>query len=554
MANKALFNTSNISTPATDTVNDAGGVAYKNSDKHALAQYVLTSCLNGTYYASADVQLDKILKLCKNVPTQFIAQTAIYARENGFMKDAPALLCAVLAARDVPALKLIFNRVIDNGKMLRNFVQIVRSGVVGRKSFGTAIKKLVQRWFDSRTDYQIFQNSIGNSPSLSDVIKMIHPNPQTSMREALYGYIMGKKVVHSQSEMVSVNGRTTTILLSSLPEIVQEFEAYKNSVTDSQSYNIIPNVPFQMLTALNLGKNEWTKIARTASWTMTRMNLNTFARHSVFTDDAMVDIIASRISTVEEIKKARAFPYQILTAYQNCESTIPKKIKNALQDALEIATENVPKFECKGIHVLVDTSGSMQSPVSGNRGTATTKVTCVDVAGLMASCVLRKNDEAGVILFDTSAHNVDVNPRDSVMTNAKKFARGGGGTDCSCAIKALNERKAKGDLIIMISDNESWVSYNSESRYFSGTGMHAEWQIYKKRNPKAKLVLIDIQPGNSTQIKESKDVLNIGGFSDSIFNVVAAFASGKLGSDHWVGEIEKVSIDQQVPPVISSTN
>ena len=33
-------------------------------------------------------------------------------------------------------MKAVFPRVIDNGKMLRNFVQVVRSGTVGRKSFG----------------------------------------------------------------------------------------------------------------------------------------------------------------------------------------------------------------------------------------------------------------------------------------------------------------------------------------------------------------------------------------------------------------------------------
>ena len=50
------------------------------------------------------------------------------------MKDMPALLCAILAVRDVKLLEAIFPRVIDNGKMLRTFVQILRSGVVGRKS------------------------------------------------------------------------------------------------------------------------------------------------------------------------------------------------------------------------------------------------------------------------------------------------------------------------------------------------------------------------------------------------------------------------------------
>ena len=40
------------------------------------------------------------------------------------MKDMPALLAAILAVRDLELLAQVFPRVIDSGKMLRNFVQI----------------------------------------------------------------------------------------------------------------------------------------------------------------------------------------------------------------------------------------------------------------------------------------------------------------------------------------------------------------------------------------------------------------------------------------------
>ncbi len=41
---------------------------------------------------------------------------------------------------------------------------------------------------------------------------------------------------------------------------------------------------------------------------------------------------------------------------------------------------------------------------------------------------------------------------------------------------------------------------------------------------------------------ERADVLNIGGFSDSVFELVSLFAKGELGADHWVGEIESISL------------
>ena len=60
--------------------------------------------------------------------------------KKGFMKDMPALLLAVLAQKDVNMLARVFDQVADNGKMLRNFAQIIRSGAVGRNPSATVRK------------------------------------------------------------------------------------------------------------------------------------------------------------------------------------------------------------------------------------------------------------------------------------------------------------------------------------------------------------------------------------------------------------------------------
>ena len=164
MANKNLFQSLRGGlVPKTDAVNEAGGTAYALSPKQALAQYAMTGCLNATFYASADDQLQKVLAMAQAVDAKFIAQTAVYARQKGFMKDVPAVLCAVLSVKDPQLLRAVFDRVIDDGKMLRNFVQVLRSGVTGRKSLGTVPKKLAQRWLESRTDEQLFRASVGNA-------------------------------------------------------------------------------------------------------------------------------------------------------------------------------------------------------------------------------------------------------------------------------------------------------------------------------------------------------------------------------------------------------
>jgi 60 kDa SS-A/Ro ribonucleoprotein len=517
MANKNLFQSlRGALPPKADALNEAGGPAYSFSPKHALAQYAVTGCLNSTYYASAEDQLQKILALTQEVDAPFIAKTAVYARERGLMKDMPAVLCAVLCVKDSQLLRSVFDRVMDDGKMVRNFVQVLRSGAVGRKSLGTVPKKLVQRWLESRTDEQVFRASVGNTPSMADLVKMVHPKPQAASREALYGYLLGRK--HN---------------VEALPPIVKQFEAFK-----AGQRSVVPDVPFQMLTALELGKAEWKAIAKNAPWQMTRMNLNTFARHDVFDDKNLVKLIAHRLANAEAVKRARVFPYQLLAAFKNAGGDVPNLIRDALQDAMEVATENVPRIDGK-VYVLPDVSGSMSSPVTGHRVGATSSVRCIDVAALVSASILRQNPKAEVVPFSTDVVNVKLNNRDSVMTNAEKLAAiGGGGTNCSAPLVLLNKKQAKGDVVVFVSDNQSWV----DAKGGRGTETLRQWEVFKRFNPQARLVCIDIQPYGTTQAAERADILNIGGFSDQVFEVIAAFAEGKLGADHWVGVIEQVKL------------
>ena len=69
-----------------------------------------------------------------------------------------------------------------------------------------------------------------------------------------------------------------------------------------------------------------------------------------------------------------------------------------------------------------------------------------------------------------------------------------------------------------------------------------EWNAFRRRSPRARLVCIDVQPYGTTQAQGREDVLNVGGFSDQVFDLVAEFAAGRLDAGHWVGRIEAVEL------------
>jgi len=516
MANKNLFQSIvGVFLPKTDVVNEAGGNAYAFRPEHALAQLAATGCLNATFYATAETQLAKVVELASEVDPKFLAKVAIYAREQGLMKDMPAVLVAILSVRDPALFAAVFDRVIDNAKMLRTFVQVMRSGQVGRKSLGTRPKKKILGWLEKQTDDALFRASVGDAPSLADVVKMVHPKPVSPSRRALYGYLIGKDHVAAD-----------------LPPLVARFEAFKNDPSGE-----VPDVPFQLLTSLTLGTAEWAAIAKNASWQTTRMNLNTFARHGVFEVPGMTELIAARLRDAKAIAKARVFPYQLLVAYLATRGPgVPAEITDALHDAMEHATHNVPSLEGKKVWILVDVSSSMRAPVTGHRAGATTAARCVDVASLFAATMLRQNQSAEVLCFDDAPKPVRLERRDSVMTNARVLsAVGGGGTNTSSALAYLNAQNARADLVVYVSDNESWMDASPVGRH---TATMEQWNRLAARNEGAKLVCIDLTPHAHTQAADRKDILNVGGFSDKVFDVISSFVTGGLADGHWTSVID----------------
>ncbi|HYD41518.1 MAG TPA: RNA-binding protein [Anaeromyxobacter sp.] len=516
MANKSLFRSLvGKLVPRTDAVNEAGGRAYARSPEGALAQYAATGCLNATFYAGADEQLGRVLELAAAVEPAFVAKTAVYARERAFMKDVPALLLASLSIRDGALFARAFPRVVTDARMLRTFVQILRSGAVGRKSLGTRPKRLVREWLAAQSGDGLLRASVGQAPSLADVVKMVHPKPASAEVRAFYGWLLGR--AHDAA---------------ALPAAVKAFEAFKAGRTGE-----VPDVPFLLLTALPLGREEWAAVARRASWQTLRMNLATFARHGAFEVPGVAEAVAAKLRAPDAIRRARVFPYQLLVASTMADA-VPRVVKDALQDAMELATANVPVLPGK-VYVLPDTSGSMSSPVTGHRKGATSAVTCLDVAALVTAALLRKNPDAEVLPFAEDVKHARLEPRDTVTTNARALAAlGGGGTNCSAPLAALNRRRAKGDVVVYVSDNQSWI----DVRQAPGSATMQEWARFRDRNPGAKLVCIDLQPYGTGQAPDAGDVLNVGGFSDQVFEVVARFGRDGGAADHWARAVEEVQL------------
>ena len=56
------------------------------------------------------------------------------------------------------------------------------------------------------------------------------------------------------------------------------------------------------------------------------------------------------------------------------------------------------------------------------------------------------------------------------------------------------------------------------------------------------MICVDLAPGITTQAPTDKSVMNIGGFSDAVFDVIAGFVEAKDGASFWVKQIESIKL------------
>ena len=527
MPNPTLFR-SKSSIPTATTRNNAGGRAYEPGTTHELAQFAVTGTFNGTYYISAQDQLTQVHELARKCNPADVARIAVYARQRGLMKDAPVFLLTYLfGLEDKKYFNAAFSGVVNNVGQVRNFVQMVRSGVCGRRSLGSAGKRQIQNFLNATPVRTLYWQSVGgkSNVSLADVLRLARPRPLDSEHDAFFAYVLGKNEEEDWSR---------------LPENIQNFEKFKRN-----AYDGVPDVPFQRLTSLNLSADQWRSVARNMTWNQLRFNLNQLGRKGVWEDSNMVSWAASQLRDENYIKRSRALPYSMYTSFKHLDSSLPQMLRNAMSDALEVAVANAPVLPGKTL-VLVDVSGSMSAAATGSRPGATTRATCSDVASFFAAALMKANpDHVAVQRFNTRVVATNVNPRDSVASITRELSRHSGGTAIQCGIQWAQTHNLHVDNFIILSDTESW--YSGGGYWGSSTGSTAlagAFAEYKKRkNRHAKLIAVNCA-ASTTKVQAPNDTttLNVGGLNDAVFKVISSFINSR-GQDHWENILREVLPD-----------
>ena len=490
MRKSFLDNLENIKVYDTaDTTNYEGFKAWLISDKERVKQLCMTGSLVNTFYVDEYRLLEQALSVFRNVAKtepKYLAECLVEGRNKGFMRTVNILGLAVLSLYDIEEFKEIFNQVVLTGNDMEDFLDITRR----MRGFGRGVKRSIIDWLKKNVNefYAIkYRNQI------IDAIRISRPKFDTWLCDWIMHPIHKK-----EREMIEIPAN------SQVAHYEQAVDAIKEGKWD-KAIEHIEKGKLDWMSLISYGnppKEVWKALSKQMGVNALLKLLGKLDREEVFKDEEMVDFVRNRL-TVNNLQKAKVFPFRLYIAYMNITN---QEIKNILAEVLEeyVKVYDWSRWQGK-FAVCPDVSGSMTWRVSGSSLNPAT------VAGLFSGILYKGLNTVTLIPWDTQVRLSLVRPKvDSVLSHIESIAEAdGGGTFMEAPLKYLLAKEMKVDYFILITDCQEW-----------GSGWLRDWIKYKKFAPKAKAVLIrvDAYPTRPFSDKDTVkyDIYQVFGWNDNV--------------------------------------
>lgn len=461
----------------TKTTNLAGGESYTQSAELEFVSILLTSFASNQFYQKEEKGFERLESLLPKLDPEFAAKAIVFGRTKFGMRSISHVAAVKLSAflKGKTWAKDFYSSVIHRPDDITEILSFAKGKTTHAMTKGLA------KAFDKFDGYQLAKyKGEGKGFSLVDAANILHPVPVEKNAAALAQLIKGTlKNVDTWEAKLSEAGKAD----SEEDKESQKSEAWKELIqTKKIGY-------FALLRNLR----------------------NIIEQSKEVLPQALEMLVDERL-----IKKSLVLPFRFTTAYEEIQKLSDGKIVRdtlmALNKAIDISCANVPKFEGETL-VVLDESGSMGGKPAQ--------------IGSLFSAILVKSNNADFMTFDDQARYRNVNPMDSTITIANSIKFRSGGTNFHGIFNTANK---KYDRIIILSDMQGWIGYNSPVKTFNK---------YKEQfNCNPFVYSFDLQGYGTLQFPEN-NVFALAGFSDKIFDIMNLLETDKKA---LISEIKKIQL------------
>ena len=472
-------------TKTIKTVNNCGHVAYSMTDKAKLVTQVLTSFFNESkFYGDNSAEIEETIARVTKKDPEFISKLAVFARREFNMRSIAHVLTAHLAheTEGKPYVRETVKGISLRGDDITETMAFYLS------KFGKPIPNSLKKGVNDvllKFDEYTFAKYKGNGKAVKmrDLLCLCHPTPISELQSQMWKRCLEDKLETpvTWETQLSANGNNA--------------ETWEKLI-DS-------------------GKVGYMALLRNLA-------------NIIKANPKNIDKVLDRIQNPEAVRKSKQLPFRYLSAYLTVRLIANSKVLDTLENAVDIAVENLPKINGTTV-IAIDVSGSMCSPVSSK-----SNVLCCDIALMLGYIANRICENAYVYAFNNSAQQITTSKRSGIIESViNKSEMCGGGTDMSSPFRKMINDDIQADRVIILSDNEC---NNCESSWRCGETINALANRYRNKTGNNIWVhAIDLQ-GYGTQQFAGEKTNIIAGWSEKVFDFINLAEQGEGTLEKTISE------------------
>ena len=485
---------------ATVVKNYEGAKAYALTPEMELYSAVATAGLSDTFYEKGEDRLERIKALIVKNDPEYVARLAVYTRNEMYMRSISMVLAVELAKTNsgnaivAKTVSGVVKRADEITELLA-YYQLAnkRTGAKKLNKLSKQIQKGLSVSFNQFDEYQFGKYNRETDVKLRDALFLVHPKAKDDAQQAVFNKIVSNQLA------VPYTWETE---LSAVGQIKYENEKAKAEAVKAKWEELIDSKKIGYMALMRNLRNI--------------LDANVSAAH--------VESVCAYLSNEIAVSNSKQLPFRFLAAYREVKvlkSEFVTMVLNALEDAVVASIKNLKGFDVTTrVLIACDVSGSMQKSIS-----AKSKVLFFDI-GLMLGMLMQSKCKRVVTGMFGDTWKVINMPNCGILSNVDEYYKREGevgyATNGYKVIDDLIARKVIMDKVMMLTDAQMWDST------FGSSSLEKSWKAYKAIAPEAKLYVFDLAGYGNTPLKMlNNDVCLIAGWSDKVFDVLAAIENGE---------------------------
>lgn len=515
-------------------MNDAGGYVYDINDFEKLKRFLILGSEGGTYYVSEQQLVDRNLSSIDRCIIQDGVKTVRLATEISIAGRAPKndqailVLAKASVSGDASTRRAAYNAlplVCRIGTHLYQFLEF-------RKHFdggwGNLTVRGVGNWFiDKDVDklaLQVAKYKQREGWSARDALRLSHPKTDDLSKNAILKWVVSQGEYNEKDLPVFLQA-CNEIKTATIPKAVKLILANK-----------LPRevIPTEMLKE----KKIWEALVENMPMTAMIRNLGKMSSIGILEPNSNYLMkVCDQLTNEETLKNARVHPINLLIALLTYKQGHGVKgaltwspsaaVKGALEDAFYMSFGTVEPTG-KRTFIALDISGSMSTPVNGNR-----LLSACMASTAMAMVTTRVEKHKSFIrgfagsggYYDsgtTYLRDLGITKNDSLEVAMKKTRNQNfGRTDCALPMIDAAKEKIPVDTFVVYTDNETYQGNKHASVALK--------EYRQKMGIDAKLIVCATSStGFTIADPNDKNSLDICGFDAATPQIISEFAKGNI--------------------------